>query len=186
MGKERTGLRWDLRAETRPAHERLDRKVSTLDIAGHDGLVAFLVGNALAHRALAEFDEAFEGHMRRRLTLLHADMEALSIAMPDATLRVQAPDFDSGPGFRYVIAGSAMGGKILARRHAASGDPRVQAAGRFLRDDSLSDFWRDVQGELGAVPRSDTVRASVVAGAVACFGLFEAAFDAAMARVPVG
>lgn len=186
MGKERTGLRWDLRAETRPAHERLDRKVSTLDIAQHDGLVAFLVGNALAHRALAEFDDVFEGHMRRRLTLLRADMEALDIAMPDVTLGVKAPDFDCGPGFRYVIAGSAMGGKILARRHAASRDPRVQAAGRFLRDDSLSDFWRDVQCELGALPRSGAVRTSVVAGAVACFGLFEAAFDVAMDQVPAG
>ncbi|MEM6275772.1 MAG: hypothetical protein AAF714_02400 [Pseudomonadota bacterium] len=157
--------------------------MSTLDISRMDGLRPFLVGNALAHQALAAFDDVFEGHMLRRLGLLREDMDALEVAMPDVTLRFDTPDFERGPGFRYVIAGSAMGGKILSRRHAASDDPRVQAAGRFLGDDSLNDFWRDVQGELSALPRSEGTRNMVVAGAVACFGLFEAAFDVAMGQV---
>lgn len=176
----KTGLRWDLRSATASAHSALDAKVSELDIATYEGLTVFLAGNAIAHRVLSTFDDVFEGLMSHRLELLHADLEALGEPVPETTVPYVPPTFETAPGFRYVMAGSAMGGRLLARRHAASDDTSVLQAGRFLTDQSLETFWRDVQSELASLPRSEATRNSVEAGAVACFNLFNAAFNAVL------
>lgn len=180
MKNSTSGLRWDLRAATADAHGALDAKVSTVDIATVEGLTIFLAGNAVAHDLLLAFDDAFEGLISARHALIQKDLLTLGVQVPAMTLPFTPPTFETAPGFRYVIGGSAMGGKLLARRHAAAEDERAKKADRFLNDARLDVFWKDVQAELAALPRKDETRRAVEAGAVACFELFDAAFDAVM------
>ncbi|MCH2076301.1 MAG: biliverdin-producing heme oxygenase [Rhodobacteraceae bacterium] len=182
MKRDTTGLRWDLREATASAHGALDAKVSTVDISTVCGLTVFLVGNAVAHEALSPFDDAFEGLIGQRLELIQKDLLTLGVQFPRMPLSFTPPTFETAPGYRYVIAGSARGGKLLARRHAASEDTHARAAGQFLNDHRLDLFWKDVQSELAALPRTDATRAAVEEGAIACFELFDTAFDAVMAH----
>ncbi|MEM8593089.1 MAG: biliverdin-producing heme oxygenase [Pseudomonadota bacterium] len=181
---KRSGLRWVLRDRTSEAHHHLDIKVSQLDFTEREGLGTFLLGNAFAHDALRPHDDAFDGHMRRRLDLLGEDMEVLHLPYAPQRLAFEPPTRETAPGFRYVIAGSAMGGRVLAQRHASSPDPDVREARQFLGDDALIQFWRDVQGELQALPQKGSAFEAVIEGAVQCFKLFERAFDAAMELQP--
>lgn len=184
MNVRKTGLRWLLREHTAQTHHALDAKVSQLDMASVQGLCAFLRGNALAHRALLPFDNHFAGHMSRRDHLLRLDMEVLGMTTTIDSLSAQTIRAEAAPGYRYVIAGSAMGGRILAKRHAGSPDARVRGAGRFLNDPGLSEFWRDVQAELATFPETGPETDAVLAGAEACFLLFDRAFEAAIRAMP--
>jgi len=182
MEQQRGGLRWRLREETREAHKSLDYFVSGLDISTRSGLEAFVAGNALAHQALVPFDFEFDGHMARRCALIERDLDALGASAPEFSVDFDVPDAATAPGFRYVIAGSAMGGRILLRRHQASPDRSIHDADHLLGDDLLADYWREVQDELGKLPDTGPEADAVVAGANACFALFAAAFDAASQR----
>ena len=182
MSEQREGLRWTLRDKTREAHKALDVTVTGLDISTRDGLYAFLAGNALAHAALEPFDFEFDGHMARRRGLIERDMDALGTQAPDIPMGFVPPTEATAPGYRYVIAGSAMGGRILARRHASSPDASIHGAGHLLGDAFLGDYWQDVQAELGKLPDEGPEAAAVIDGANACFDLFATAFDAARTR----
>ncbi|MEM1235818.1 MAG: biliverdin-producing heme oxygenase [Pseudomonadota bacterium] len=179
MARQKDGLRWRLREETRETHKELDYQVSDLDLATRGGLTAFLAGNALAHAALIPFDFEFDGHMARRVALIERDLDTLGVPMPDRGLVFEAPTVASAPGYRYVIAGSAMGGRILARRHAASADRSIHDADHLLGDPLLGDYWAEVQAELEKMPEEGPEAEAIIAGANACFALFAAAFAAA-------
>ncbi|MEM6479232.1 MAG: biliverdin-producing heme oxygenase [Pseudomonadota bacterium] len=184
MAQHRAGLRWRLREETRETHKRLDYQVSALDIATRAGLEAFLTGNALAHRALIPFDFEFDGHMARRMALIERDLDTLGVSHAAKTPSVTAPSEASAPGFRYVIAGSAMGGRVLLRRHGASADESLHDADHLLSDPRLDEYWEEVQAELTKLPETGPAADAVIAGANACFALFAAAFEAAAPGLP--
>ncbi|MEM9436502.1 MAG: biliverdin-producing heme oxygenase [Pseudomonadota bacterium] len=185
MAPDRDSLRWRLREETRETHKSLDYMVSGLDISTRSGLQAFLAGNALAHAALEPFDFEFDGHMERRIALIERDMDALGVRMPGAGIIFEAPTEASAPGFRYVIAGSAMGGRVLLRRHASSPDESIHDADHLLGDPLLADYWAEVQDELVRLPETGPEADAVIAGANACFALFASAFEAAAPREAV-
>ena len=178
----KTGLRWTLRERTAEAHRSLDDFVSGMGaIHTREGLVPFLLGHAAAHRAMLGFDDAFVGHMSRRLELLKADLAELGLTELDDRIACEAPSFEAAPGYRYVVAGSAMGGRMMARHHAKNATGDVLRAARFLGDDALVDFWKDVQSELDHLPKSGPAADAVVQGASSCFALFETAFRLAEA-----
>ncbi|MEL6550961.1 MAG: hypothetical protein AAFQ54_12030 [Pseudomonadota bacterium] len=171
-------LRWVLREATRDDHARLDALVVGLDLGTEAGLLPFLTANARAYGALAGADAALDGHVARRHALLTADLAALGAPLA-ADHDAAAPDSGAMPseaealGYRYVVAGSALGGTVLARSHARGSDARVLAAGRFLGDVELMALWRAVIGELAAY---DGPSAPVISGARRCFGIFERCF----------
>ncbi|MEO0487740.1 MAG: biliverdin-producing heme oxygenase [Pseudomonadota bacterium] len=181
MKATKEGLRWTLRAETEVAHQRLDDFISQVDIATRHGLSCYLLGNAGAHRALQPFDDAFAGHIDRRLTVLAADAREIGLALPAAGPALAPLDWDEAVGYRYVLAGSAMGSRLLARRHGRATDPDVRRAHRFVGDDALMALWRDVQLELDALPDHGPQAMAAVRGANACFTLFSRCFERAFA-----
>ncbi|MEO1705088.1 MAG: biliverdin-producing heme oxygenase [Pseudomonadota bacterium] len=155
--------------------------VAHLDLAERSGLSTFLVGNAIAYAGLMPMDDAFSGHVSRRLKLLARDLGALGVPLPRDAKLIDAMPSASVLGVRYVVAGSALGGRVLARHHSGATDARVRRAGAFLGDESLGSYWSDLLKELNgdedAGPQSD----AVVSGAHRCFALFEAAFARALA-----
>ncbi|WP_288582855.1 biliverdin-producing heme oxygenase [uncultured Methylobacterium sp.] len=115
-----------LRAETREAHEAIERdlawetRVSTRE--GYRGLLARFWGfHAAWEPALAEVlaDDAFFGP-RRRLDRLTADLHHLGL--DDAAIRAlprpaAVPPRDRAEAFGslYVLEGSTLGGQVIAR-----------------------------------------------------------------------
>ncbi|TGD92877.1 biliverdin-producing heme oxygenase [Methylobacterium nonmethylotrophicum] len=115
-----------LRAETREAHEAIERdlawetRVATLD--GYRALLARFRGfHAVLEPALAGMldDEAFFGP-RRRLGYLDADLRHLgldaaeirALPRPDAVLPRSRPE---AFGALYVLEGSTLGGQVIAK-----------------------------------------------------------------------
>ncbi|MEL6914542.1 MAG: biliverdin-producing heme oxygenase [Pseudomonadota bacterium] len=177
MAETSNDLRWVLRDATGEDHRRLDALVADLDLGTEAGLVPFLRANALAYGALLPADPALHGHVSRRLALIDTDLAALGAGRPASMDALAAPAQAAALGFRYVIAGSALGGTVLARIHAGGGNARVLAAGRFLGDTELMALWRAVIVELGAYGGP---HAPVIEGARQCFRLFERCFEAAL------
>ena len=182
MKTEKAGLRWTLRTETEVAHQRLDDFISQVDIATRRGLSCYLRGNALAHRARFLQDDAFAGHVERRLKLLDADAAEVGIDLEGLGPVLDTLDWDEAVGYRYVIAGSAMGSRLLARRLGKARDKDVRRAARFVTDEQLTELWSDVLMELDALPDHGPRAMAAVRGANACFTLFSQCFELAFAQ----
>ena len=170
-----------LRSATKNVHERLH---------GHRGLAAVQAGTidivdytALLRR-LYGFHRPFEVAMRaapHRTTWLESDLAVLGV---DAGKRMSLPRCGVFPekatresllGARYVIEGSALGGRGLARQLDGLLGPGVTAGRRYFsgHGSSTGAIWRDYLLRLTAVPDVGTKRKAVVEGAVQTFAVFE-------------
>ncbi|MEM8537224.1 MAG: biliverdin-producing heme oxygenase [Pseudomonadota bacterium] len=181
MGVQREttqSLRWTLREATRDSHHALDRVAGSFDLQTLEGLRSFLDANAAAYAALVRYDHFFDGHIGRRLKLIEKDLSQIGGRAQGILPEFTAPTDATALGYRYVVAGSSLGGRMLARVQAGAKDKRVLLAGRFLADPELTTLWRGVLGQLDQV-RVDTSAANeAVTGAHACFTLFANAFKA--------
>lgn len=114
--------RFALRAATSEAHERLDARFSTFDLADADDYGAFLLAQAGAFFPMEKALEAAgvadiieDWPARRRSDALRADLAALALPDPKSvaapTLRSEADIL----GAVYVLEGSRLGGAMLVR-----------------------------------------------------------------------
>lgn len=168
-----------LRHSTADAHAAVDRQLGALLNEGFDGYRAFLLANAAAifpleqalteagvHRILPEWE------MRARAAALRADLASVGASAP----RVEETPEIGGEAYQfgmlYVLEGSRLGAKVLARIVSESADPRVRAASRFLHHGEGVRFW---QTFLERLENSTAVAAApeeALAGAHAAFALF--------------
>lgn len=166
-----------LRAATRPAHDRLEGTLGLLD----EGL------DRDAYRAVLERfhgfwrdwepavaalldDPALTGP-RRRLHLLQADLASLGVP-PAAVARLPScsplplHDAAAALGSLYVMEGSTLGGRVI-QRHV---ERRLGAVGcRYFSGygDQTGAMWRSFLARLDQAPAADADR--IIAGAVATF-----------------
>jgi heme oxygenase len=77
-------------------------------------------------------------------------------------------------GVAYVLEGSALGARLLARRAAALGFDADHGARHLARQTSDMDRWKRFLGELDAIPAED--REQVIAGAASAFDFALAAY----------
>ncbi len=185
--------RTELRLATAAVHERLHHvpvfaalAAGQLDRDAYGGLLARLHGfhdpfeAAVAQAAPPGLQPA----QWRRAHLLRSDMAALGRS--DAAIaelpRHPAPGIPWSPahamGSLYVMEGSTLGGRQLARRldHLL---PASDTAGRtFLLAGTGTDHvrWRDFCAALDACGADPAPRAEMVAGAIATFSCLEAWF----------
>lgn len=138
-------LRNSLRAATALHHERVDAAFSTFDLGQPGGYRAFLhahaqvlipLEDALERAGIAEM--IIDWPQRRRSQALRADLADLG-----ATVGFPTPyDAPLSPGWcwgaAYVIEGSRLGGKVLARR-VAQADPSAPL--RYLGHGSATPLW---------------------------------------------
>lgn len=111
---------------------------------------------------------------RSRAMALSLDINDLSGAFH---LRAAPPIEDEAEalGVLYVLEGSRLGGRILAKRAGESADPAVRRATRYFRHAEKAGHW---QSFLTRLEQSDAVRAAperTGAAALSAFATFEAA-----------
>ena len=170
-----------LRDATTVVHERMH---------GHDGFAAIKAGVIdkssyiqLLCRLYGFYKpfelEAGSGDMRSRW--LVQDLDALGL---DATAREKAPDCAEIPrlqtahrrfGALYVVAGSVLGGRQLARGLDNLFAPQ-ETAGRlfFLGHGAQTGaVWRDYLAQLAAVPPDPDTHTEIVDAAIDTFAVFE-------------
>lgn len=138
-------LRNHLRTATVQHHERVDAAFSSFELGKQNGYRAFLQAHAqvlipleaaLERAGIAAMIEDWT--QRRRASALRADLADLGAVVPSP-----APhEMPSSPawcwGATYVIEGSRLGGRVLARR-VADADPSAPL--RYLSHSSASPLW---------------------------------------------
>jgi heme oxygenase len=163
-----------LRSATAAEHGRVDELYSRFDLRHRQGYGSFLQAHAAAlipaEEALDQLDAravlADWAH-RRRSNLLAADLEELSITLPEPFDPVRLSSSKASIlGAIYVLEGSRLGGALL-KRAVADGLPK-----RFLDARQDAGSWRALLKLLDEyLIRPDDVEAALVAARqlFACF-----------------
>lgn len=170
-----------LRRVTRPWHDAVEAAFAAHDLATVEGLRAFLVRQAAAVIPLEEaltragIDALIpDWRARRRGAALAADLHALGASLAPPVRPVHLPSRTHALGGLYVLEGSKLGGRMLARRVMTSPDPQVRAAASFLHGHEPGGWARFV-AVLDAYPAVPARLGALRAGADAAFALFRAA-----------
>lgn len=179
-------LRDRLRAATSEDHATLDANISGWRIETPIGYGAFLTAS---YDALAPLELALEQagvaqrlpdwpHRSRRAALA-ADLAELGLRTPSfEAAEVPSPDFAAG--VLYVLEGSRLGAKFLARRvrDAGAGLPLA-----YLTHGEGQDLWRSFLAWLDAIPKVGLRTDAAEAGGRYGFRCFSEAFER---RAPSG
>lgn len=167
-----------LRAFTGPLHAQVDAAFGTFDLTTRDGYRAFLRAHA---RALPALETALERGgfgarladwpQRRRSATLAEDLAALGETppppLPQPTTHADLGAWCWGAG--YVLEGSRLGGRVLARQvQAATPDAPVA----YLGHGSELPLWPRFVEALEAAVSLPSDAEALRAGAEAAFGLF--------------
>ena len=119
-------VRFALRDATQDRHDALDARFASLDLSDRHDYARFLAAQAAAllpyeatldHAGAAQLLPDWPGH--RRGAAIVADLDALGTPLPAP---VAVPSIIGEPdmlGALYVLEGSRLGGKMLARQVAA-------------------------------------------------------------------
>lgn len=162
-----------LKAATDDLHGELDGLLGRLDLSRPDDYRAFLaiqarvlppVEQALTDGGIAALVEGWPAH--RRASLLASDLEALGEPLP---VPAAVPRIDGAPallGTAYVIEGSRLGGRFLAREVGA-GMPA-----EFLRAPEQKAAWPAVLAALDRLDFSPSDLDKAIGAARNCFALF--------------
>jgi heme oxygenase (biliverdin-IX-beta and delta-forming) len=172
-------IREILRHATAEHHAAVDRRFAPLIASGIAGYVEFLLASAAAviplERALTArgVDRILpQWRARTREAALRQDLAALG-ASPSVDL--SPPDVGGEArqfGILYVLEGSRLGGKILAREVQRDPDSRLRAATRYLRHGEDDRFWQSFLLKLEGSQATRRAAADAVAGAQAAFAMF--------------
>lgn len=164
-----------LRAATTLQHERVDAAFSAYQLDQTDGYRAFLQAHAQALIPLElTLEQAGIKRMlndwsqRSRRQALLADLQTLGCKEPKSAQADTAPSSGWCWGAAYVIEGSRLGGRVLARRVA---EANPSAPLRYLSHGNATPFWpsflQELEQQAGACDWSE-----VLAGAHATFECF--------------
>jgi heme oxygenase (biliverdin-IX-beta and delta-forming) len=174
-------LRDVLRSATSKPHERLHQHgglaavaAGTIDRSAYTALLARLYG----------FHHSFElaaQTIPERTRWLEFDLAALGLdaatllGLPRCTCfpALSSPDYLLGAS--YVVEGSALGGRGLARQLDGLLGTGMIAGRRFFsgHGTETGEVWRSYLARLSSASTATASRAAIVAGAVATFTIFE-------------
>ena len=175
-----TSLRDRLRASTSNDHAALDAVVSGWRIETPLGYGAFLSASAAA---LAPLELALERAgvagwlpdwpQRSRRVAVTRDLAALGLEVPPfRAASVPSPEF--GAGLLYVLEGSRLGARFLARQVQAGGAGLPLA---YLTQGEGQDLWRSFLVWLDAIPKVGFRTDAAEDGARYGFQCFSDAFE---------
>lgn len=112
-----------LKAATDDLHQELDERLSRIDLSDPGQYRRFLLIQARTVPAIEHALDAFgmDDHIKgwrrnRRSALLERDLAALGESMPDSSAAPRVTSLPQALGIAYVLEGSRLGGRILARR----------------------------------------------------------------------
>lgn len=174
-------LRDQLRAATSEVHERLHSHpglaaVQSGDIgkAAYTALLCRLHGFHRPFEAAANLPPDRTIWLERDLTDLGVDVAALASLPLAAAFPAQAsPEYLLGA--RYVVEGSALGGRGLALQLDGLLGVGVTAGRRFFAGHGAQtgEVWRAYLEQLSGVRSEPAVQTEIVAGATRTFAIFE-------------
>ncbi|WP_051881613.1 biliverdin-producing heme oxygenase [Parvularcula oceani] len=162
-----------LREGTRTAHEAVDAVFGRFDLTRREGYTAFLRAHYRGLFGLPLDPAPFGLKPLGLMELVAADLRTLGEPLPAP---LPAPRFSGEAealGAYYVVAGSRLGSRLLARQWREGADGVLLSAGRYLSDEASHDAWRDLTAFLrqeGAMRPS-----SVLDGALRTFDHFHSA-----------
>ena len=177
--KSDVSLRNRLRQDTRKAHEMLDNAVGALDLSKYQDFCIYAQAHYAAYDYLHRKTKHQNGLMSHRRALALADLYVLGKKPKDLDMVTPQNEWNSD-GLTYVIAGSHLGSKLLAKQWKMSTDTRVTSAHRLLTDHKLMDCWKMQIDKLSKMPASGSVADHAIDSAIACFAVFENAFNDAI------
>lgn len=171
-------LRWQLRHATAGAHARVDALVGDA-LADGDRYGGYLQG---MHRFMVEAAGALRGRLALAPSVarLAADLRDLRLPGLPATPRAALPCDAAAVGWHYVIAGSSLGARLLARQARGLGFDAASGA-RYLHHHAAGDDWPVFLAALDARPLPVHRHAVATAAAVDAFSAVEAALHDAYA-----
>jgi heme oxygenase len=158
-----------LRQATAAAHERVDARFGTYDLAARDDYARFLAEHARAVGAAEAYLARATPELpwRARMPLLRADLAALGQEAPAPAALDLPIDAALADGVVYVLEGSRLGGQLLVKQVGADLPDAYLAAAH------LPGEWRALREAMDARAATDpdwVARATT--GAEACFALF--------------
>ena len=169
-----------MRAATRDVHDRLHRHAgfaaiqdATIGLTDYRRLIVRLYGFYLPFEAAAAIGPD------RSKWLVH-DLQALGLECPLHALPKcpHVPALDSAHsrlGALYVVEGSALGGRELARSlDRLFGEDVAEGRQFFIgHGPKTGEAWRGYLAQLSAAPSEPSARAEITKGAVETFAAFE-------------
>lgn len=173
-GKIQT-LREFLRENTAEAHDRLDGRVSALDLSEADDYAAFLRFQYAARAPIEAWlaQRAPDLDIPPMASLIEQDLAAMDEPLPElATFR--CPAARGAIGIAWALAGSHLGNRALLVRLRKSGAKNRPVA--FLADESMRLAWEELLPQLEA-PADRLECAQAVTAAHSVFDHFAHALD---------
>lgn len=145
-------LRTHLRAATMAAHDLLDHAMQAA--SGWQTRADYARFLALQHAARAPLEAWLAAHAPADLCpppqtpLLAQDLAALGMGLPAPApvLTLPRPDAGTALGTAWVLAGSALGNRAIARQVARIGAGEWPA--EFLSDDAMMAFWQGLRARI--------------------------------------
>ncbi|WP_313537408.1 biliverdin-producing heme oxygenase [Sphingomonas sp.] len=173
-----------LREATGAAHARVDALFSRFDLARRDDYAGLLAAHAealLPVEALLDRNGAGsiteDWPQRRRAGALQVDLDALGIAVDAADSAESLASDPAMAGMLYVLEGSRLGGRFLARSVPDSW-PRA-----YLGSVQPAHMWPDLLEKLDALLYEPKSLELAVTAANQTFGRFEVAGTKWLAKV---
>ncbi|GAA0571667.1 biliverdin-producing heme oxygenase [Caenispirillum bisanense] len=168
--------RHHLRQATQAHHARVDAAFSLFDLADTAAYGRFLSAHA---RVLLPLEAALAGDAtfasmpsaasRLRSQALKDDLDALRLPLPHDPPPTLPADREGVAGICYVLEGSRLGGRVLARRVAAAPGPLPAA---FLRHGEDQPLWPTFLAWLESLTWTPAGLARAAAAASATFDGF--------------
>ena len=169
-------LRFKLRSETQEAHNRLDMALIAHDLTTLCGLKAYLCVHFLARTHVQALLSGYE-FLRddaEKLACLKADFDIMGVAPPSWPGAPRAKQCHA-VGLIYVMAGSALGSKLLYKTWRTASDSDVLSVHNFMTCAKDSQIWNKFLAYTESTRFSQSEVDSMVEAANYCFGIFEAA-----------
>lgn len=172
-----------LKRETRADHERLEAALDLtsdrLDRGAYlrclERLHGFFAPLEAAVAAVGGWQErGVDLHARRRTSMLEADLRALGEA-PTVVPRCRDLYLPTEPagafGALYVLEGSSLGGRVIARHLSETLGIGPESGARFFHGygERTGEMWRSFRAALTAFVRASGDHERIVAGAVSTF-----------------
>jgi heme oxygenase (biliverdin-IX-beta and delta-forming) len=176
-------LRSELKDQTNDAHRRVDALYSSLDLGCGSGCSVFLRAHLLALQTLearvhrGAVPGSVASQFPKTSTLADSDLRALG-GLFFSRKAVECAEHAHPLGIIYVVCGAHFGSRVLSSMWMRSTDPLVLQASTYIRGQQMHAYWPHVLSALDA--ESVANFQSIVLGAQAAFGVFEAAFHTAI------
>lgn len=171
-----TNLRTRLRADTKEAHQKLDRMASQLDLSVRPHAEIFTAAHFAAYTSIVSHTAKAQALMVERLARAELDAKALNL---DLSRQMNLPPLivEDDLAALYVIAGSSQGARFLSRQRQKATEDDLKCASHLLQDEQLEQLWKRVLTQLKSMPAIGARADAVVASAIAVFRQFEIAFS---------